>query len=69
MDIMMEETFGPIAPIMKVSSDAEALKLMNDSPYGLTASVWTDAQHNKESEEAFGWFAERLVAGTVFLNR
>ena len=69
MEVMMEETFGPIAPIMKVSSDAEALKLMNDSPYGLTASVWTIAEKNKESEDAFACFAEELQAGTVFLNR
>jgi acyl-CoA reductase-like NAD-dependent aldehyde dehydrogenase len=41
MRIMREETFGPVAPIMKVHSDAEALKLMNDSRYGLTASIWT----------------------------
>ena len=66
---MMEETFGPIAPIMKVSSDAEALKLMNDSPYGLTASVWTNAEGNPESEQAFLRLVDELHTGTVFLNR
>lgn len=65
----MEETFGPVIGIQKVSSDDEALRLMNDSPYGLTASVWTNAQKNKESEEVFLKFADELEAGTVFLNR
>ncbi|KJA14854.1 hypothetical protein HYPSUDRAFT_208364 [Hypholoma sublateritium FD-334 SS-4] len=69
MDVMMEETFGPVVGIMKVSSDEEALALMNDSPYGLTASVWTNAEKNPESEAAFAWFAENLETGTVFLNR
>ena len=41
MRFMMEETFGPVAGIMKVKSDDEAIALMNDSPYGLTASLWT----------------------------
>ena len=41
MKVMMEETFGPVAGIMKVKDDAEAIRLMNDSPYGLTASIWT----------------------------
>ena len=63
-----EESFGPIIGIMSVSSDSEALTLMNDSPYGLTASVWTDA-NNEESRTAFEVFVEELQAGTVFLNR
>lgn len=42
---------------------------MNDSPYGLTASVWTDAAGNPESEAAFLKFADELQTGTVFLNR
>ena len=42
---------------------------MNDSPYGLTASIWTDAANNKKSEEAFLKLADSLVTGTVFLNR
>ncbi|KAK5003495.1 hypothetical protein LTR28_010102, partial [Elasticomyces elasticus] len=41
MTVMTEETFGPVVPIMKVKSDAEAIKLMNDSQFGLTASIWT----------------------------
>ncbi|KAI0812702.1 NAD-aldehyde dehydrogenase [Irpex lacteus] len=69
MDVMMEETFGPVIGIQKVSSDDEALRLMNDSPYGLTASVWTNAEKNKESEEVFLKFADELETGTVFLNR
>ncbi|OCH84860.1 aldehyde dehydrogenase [Obba rivulosa] len=69
MDIMMEETFGPVIGIQKVSSDEEAIALMNDSPYGLTASVWTNAEANPESEAAFLKFAEDLQTGTVFLNR
>lgn len=42
---------------------------MNDSPYGLTASVWTNAEANPQSQEAFEKFAEELETGTVFLNR
>lgn len=41
MDIMTEETFGPVFGIMKVASDEDAIALMNDSEYGLTASIWT----------------------------
>ena len=41
MDVMREESFGPIIGIMKVKDDAEALKLMHDTPYGLTASVYS----------------------------
>jgi len=54
---------------LKVHSDEEAIKLMNDSPYGLTASVWTNAEGNSESEEAFLQIVEELETGTVFLNR
>lgn len=42
---------------------------MNDSPYGLTASVWTKADSNPESERAFLRIADELETGTVFLNR
>ncbi|TCD71120.1 hypothetical protein EIP91_000214 [Steccherinum ochraceum] len=69
MEIMMEETFGPVVGIQKVSSDEEALQLMNDSPYGLTASVWTNAEKNAASEVAFLKFVDELHTGTVFLNR
>ncbi|KAJ6590459.1 succinate semialdehyde dehydrogenase [Mycena vulgaris] len=69
MDVMKEETFGPIVGIMKVASDEEAVNLMNDSPYGLTASVWTNAETNPESEAAFLALEAQLECGTVFLNR
>ncbi|KAJ7143280.1 succinate semialdehyde dehydrogenase [Mycena crocata] len=69
MEIMKEETFGPVVGIMKVASDDEAIELMNDSPYGLTASIWTDAAAHPESEEAFLALEARLECGTVFLNR
>lgn len=42
---------------------------MNDSPYGLTASIWTNAAANPNSEEAFQYLAGELETGTVFLNR
>jgi acyl-CoA reductase-like NAD-dependent aldehyde dehydrogenase len=63
MSIMMEETFGPAVGIMKVKSDEEALKLMNDSPYGLTASLWTK---DADVAEKIG---QEIETGTVFLNR
>lgn len=63
MRIMHEETFGPVIPIMKVASDAEAVSLMNDSHYGLTASVWTE-----DIPTATG-LIEDIEAGTVFVNR
>lgn len=63
MQILNEETFGPVIPICKVSSDEEAIKLMNDSEYGLTASVWTKDIHKGEE------IIEKLEAGTVFVNR
>ncbi|RPD58255.1 succinate semialdehyde dehydrogenase [Lentinus tigrinus ALCF2SS1-6] len=69
MDIMMEETFGPVIGIQKVISDDQAIALMNDSPYGLTASVWTNAAANPESEKAFFNIMDELHTGTVFLNR
>ncbi|KAF9521560.1 NAD-aldehyde dehydrogenase [Crepidotus variabilis] len=69
MDVMMEETFGPVVGIQKVNSDEEAVKFMNDSPYGLTASIWTNAAENTESELAFIKLADAIETGTVFLNR
>ncbi len=63
MDLMMEETFGPVAPIAVVDGDEEAIERMNDSRYGLTASVWT------RDMEAAHRLASRIEAGTVFLNR
>ncbi|KAJ5885395.1 hypothetical protein N7495_009905 [Penicillium taxi] len=63
MITMKEETFGPVMPIMKVSSDEEAVALMNDSDYGLTASVWTkDIARGEE-------LIDSIEAGTVFINR
>ncbi len=63
MDVMIEETFGPVVGIMKVSSDEEALTLLNDSPYGLTASIWT------ENEEAAIAIGDKVETGTWFMNR
>ncbi|KAK4688935.1 4-hydroxy-2-oxoglutarate aldolase, partial [Tremellales sp. Uapishka_1] len=65
MDVMSKETFGPVVGIMKVSSDEEAIRLMNDSPYGLTASVWTDAL---KSAAIFEELVEQLETGTCYLN-
>lgn len=63
MTVMTEETFGPVIPVMKVKGDAEAIKLMNDSEFGLTASIWTK-DTSKGAE-----LAEEVDAGTVFVNR
>ena len=63
MEFMREETFGPAVGIMKVKNDTEALSLMNDSKYGLTASLWT-----KDAERAARIGAE-IETGTVFMNR
>jgi acyl-CoA reductase-like NAD-dependent aldehyde dehydrogenase len=63
MRVMREESFGPVVGIMKVSSDAEAIALMNDSDYGLTVSLWTQ---DVERAQAVG---DQLETGTVFLNR
>ena len=63
MRVMMEETFGPVVGIMPVDSDDEAIRLMNDSPYGLTAAVWT------ADEGAALTIGARLETGTVFMNR
>jgi acyl-CoA reductase-like NAD-dependent aldehyde dehydrogenase len=63
MKVMMEETFGPVAGIMKVKNDDEAIKLMNDSPYGLTASLWT---RDRDAAERIGM---QIETGTVFMNR
>ncbi|MDX3925054.1 MAG: aldehyde dehydrogenase family protein [Shinella sp.] len=63
MPFMREETFGPAVGIMKVKSDSEALELMNDCRYGLTASLWT-----KDAERA-ARLGRELETGTVFMNR
>jgi acyl-CoA reductase-like NAD-dependent aldehyde dehydrogenase len=63
MRVMTEESFGPVVGIMKVASDEAAITLMNDSPYGLTASVWTE---DAGAAERIG---DRIATGTVFMNR
>ena len=63
MSVMMDESFGPVVGIMKVSGDEEALELMNDSPYGLTAAIWTQ---DVDAARAIG---NELQTGTVFMNR
>jgi acyl-CoA reductase-like NAD-dependent aldehyde dehydrogenase len=63
MAVMREESFGPVVGIMKVRDDAEAIELMNDSPYGLTASIWT------EDLAAAARIGSKVETGTVFANR
>jgi acyl-CoA reductase-like NAD-dependent aldehyde dehydrogenase len=63
MGVMTEESFGPVVGLMPVADDLEAIGLMNDSPYGLTAAVWTE---DVEAAERIG---RELETGTVFMNR
>ena len=63
MRVMRDETFGPVVCIMKVKNDREAIDLMNDSDFGLTASLWT-----KDAERAANIGAQ-IQTGTVFMNR
>ena len=63
MSLMSEETFGPAVGIMPVDSDEDAIRLMNDSRYGLTASIWT-----RDTEAALA-IGERVETGTWFMNR
>jgi len=63
MKVMREESFGPVVGIMKVESDEEAIRLMNDSDFGLTASLWT--QDVSRAAE----IGAQLETGTVFMNR
>ena len=63
MPIVHEEIFGPVVSILRVHSDEDAVRLMNDSRYGLTASVWT------ADEEAALAIGERIDTGTWFMNR
>jgi acyl-CoA reductase-like NAD-dependent aldehyde dehydrogenase len=63
MRVMREESFGPVVGIMSVKDDAEALALMNDSDFGLTASLWTQDAARAEA------IADQVETGTVFMNR
>ena len=63
MRVMTEESFGPVVGIMKVASDMEAVALMNDSDFGLTASIWT------RDEQAAIEIGELVQTGTWFMNR
>jgi len=63
MDLMREESFGPVLGVMSVKSDEEALALMNDSRYGLTAAIFS------QDLECVQGLGDRLQTGTVFMNR
>lgn len=63
MRVMREESFGPVVGIMKVNDDAEAIALMNDSDFGLTASLWTADVARAQS------IGDQIETGTVFMNR
>lgn len=63
MRVMREESFGPVVGIMPVKDDAEAITLMNDSDFGLAASLWTQDTARAEA------IADRIETGTVFMNR
>ncbi|MGI9461233.1 MAG: aldehyde dehydrogenase family protein [Alphaproteobacteria bacterium] len=63
MTIMQEETFGPVVGIMKVKNDSDAITLMNDSPFGLTASLWTNDVARAEK------IGRQIDSGTIFMNR
>ena len=63
MPVMREEIFGPVAGIMRVTSDEQALELMNDSAFGLTAAIWT------ADEEAAIAIGSEVETGTWFMNR
>ena len=63
MRVMRDESFGPVVGIISVKDDAEAIKLMNDSNFGLTASVWTQDTARAEA------IADQIDTGTVFMNR
>ena len=63
MALMQRESFGPILPVAPVDSDEDALRLMNDSRLGLTASVWT------RDRDRAARMARALECGTVYMNR
>ncbi len=61
--VMREEIFGPVAGVLRVRSDDEAVQLMNDSAFGLTAAIWT------EDADAAVAIGDRVDTGTWFMNR
>jgi acyl-CoA reductase-like NAD-dependent aldehyde dehydrogenase len=61
--IMQDECFGPVVGIMKVRGDDQAIRLMNDNPYGLTAAIWT------ADADAAVRIGDRIQTGTWFMNR
>jgi acyl-CoA reductase-like NAD-dependent aldehyde dehydrogenase len=63
MRVMREESFGPVVGIMPVRDDAEAIALMNDSEFGLTASLWTS------DPERAARIGQRIETGTIYMNR
>ena len=63
MSIMKDESFGPVVGIMKVKTDDEAIQLMNDSDFGLTASIWAS-----DIEKAIH-IGDQVETGTWFMNR
>jgi len=63
MPVMREEIFGPVAGLMKVTSDEQAIDCMNDSAYGLTAAIWT-----RDADAALS-IGDRVQTGTWFMNR
>lgn len=62
MDVMREETFGPVLPILRVADEEEAVRRANGTPFGLDASVWS------RDRERARRIADRLIAGTVLIN-
>ena len=63
MDLVVNETFGPVAPIIKVDSLEEAISVANDTEYGLQAGVFTESYRNAMK------CADEIEAGTVFINK
>ena len=63
LDVMQIESFGPVLPIVPVSSDEEAIARINDSDLGLTASIWTG------DKERAARMARQLDVGTVYMNQ